>query len=337
MVTNNLDTTTICAEPLRVRSNHLGQVRASDLPIAPADSASLSKVSVPGRARHVWYPVSPVASQWALGSALQNAKTLLIWASSARRCRWRYRVRPIGPEMPKRRLLRPAKPVMCSDQYSLFGNASYEVLAEGFKADLGLRWFHSYRIGSADHRPAVLSPGQPTGAEPFQAFGQDVLFKSFELSYALGGDALTYVQGGTRLPLGADRTDPVRTQRSPRRRIRPILFGTTRSVPSWGFRQSAATGIRRFLTSNGSNLQVLLPMPLFSYISNDELCPVGWTLRASSMRSSRVTFQPRRLDSTYTNARLVGEQPFRAFQPRSCVPAISWRGSQNGPVPRTCL
>jgi iron complex outermembrane receptor protein len=78
------------------------------------------------------------------------------------------------------------------NQYSVFGNASYEIV-HGLTGSAGLRWFHSYR---SDQQVILQQffPNSPTGAEPFQSFSQGSLFKSFDLSYKISPAALVYAQ-----------------------------------------------------------------------------------------------------------------------------------------------
>ena len=278
--------------------------------IVPTDSASFESVSAwSGEVRLLSNRPGPF--QWTLGAALQNAKTYRNGQVAPVNADGYVEYDPSTGDAQQRLFARQNHDVF--DQYSIFGNASYEVF-EGFKADAGLRWFHSYRT---DQQIIVhqFFPGQPTGPEPFQAFGQDVLFKSFEVSYALGRDALTYVQaaqgfraGGPNYPGGFTLTAP-----------------PYRADSVWDYEIGAKLGFlgnrlhwnSAVFDIEWSNLQVLLPTALFSYISN-----------AGSARSNGFESElDAQLSSdfeliagiTYNDARLVGAQPL------SSVPALQLR------------
>jgi iron complex outermembrane receptor protein len=278
--------------------------------IVPADSASVESVSAwSGEARLV--SNRPGRFQWTLGSALQNAGTYRYGQVASVNADGNIEYDPSTGDAQERLFARQTRDVF--DQYSFFGNASYEVL-EGFKADAGLRWFHSYRT---DQQIIVQQffPGQPTGPEPFQAFGQHVLFKSFELSYALGGDALSYVQaaqgfraGGPNYPGGFTLT------------ARPYKADSV-----WDYEIGTKLGLfgnrlhwnSAVFDIEWSNLQVLQPTALFSYISN-----AGFA-RSDGFESELDAQLSRHFNLTagltYTDARLVGAQPL------SSVPASQLR------------
>ena len=270
-------------------------------PIVPADSASLESVSAwSGEARLV--SNKPGRLQWTLGSALQNAKTYRYGQVARVNADGYIEYDPSTGDAQERLFARQNHDVF--DQYSFFGNASYEVL-EGFKADAGLRWFHSYRT---DQQTIVQQffPGQPSGAEPFQAFGQHDLFKSFELSYALGGDALTYVQaaqgfraGGPNYPGGFTLTAPPYKADS----VWDYEFGTKLSF--FGNRLHWNSAV---FDIEWSHLQVLLPTALFSYISNaGSARSDGFESELDAQLSRNFTLTA---GLTYNDARLIGTQPF---------------------------
>jgi iron complex outermembrane recepter protein len=279
-------------------------------PIVPADSASRESVSAwSGEGRLV--SNRPGRFQWTLGSALQNAKTYRYGQVASVNADGNIEYDPSTGDAQERLFARQNRDVF--DQYSFFGNASYEVL-EGFKADAGLRWFHSYRT---DQQIIVQQffPNQPTGPEPFQAFGQHVLFKSFELSYALGGDALTYVQaaqgfraGGPNYPGGFTLTAPPYKADS----VWDYEIGT-----KLGFFGNRLHWNSAVFDIEWSNLQVLLPTALFSYISN------AGSARSDGFESELDAQLSRHFNLTagltYTDARLVGSQPL------SSVPASQLR------------
>jgi outer membrane receptor protein involved in Fe transport len=288
-------------------------------PIVPADSASLESVSAwSGEARLV--SNRPGRFQWTLGFALQNAKTYRYGQVASVNVDGNIEYDPSTGDAQERLFARQNRDVF--DQYSFFGNASYEVL-EGLKADAGLRWFHSYRT---DQQIIVQQffPRQPTGPEPFQEFGQRVLFKSFELSYALGGDVLTYVQaaqgfraGGPNYPGGFTLTAPPYKADS----VWDYEIGT-----KLGFFGNRLHWNSAVFDIEWSNLQVLLPTALFSYISN------AGSARSDGFESELDAQLSRHFNLaaglTYTDARLVGAQPL------SSVPASQLRaGDQLAGVP----
>jgi iron complex outermembrane recepter protein len=287
--------------------------------IAPADSASFESVSAwSGEARLV--SNGPGRLQWTLGSALQNAKTYRYGQVAPVNADGVIQYDPSTGDAQERLFARQNYDVF--DQYSFFGDASYELL-EGLKADAGLRWFHSYRT---DQQIIVQQffPGQPTGPEPFQAFGMGVLFKSFELSYALGREALTYVQaaqgfrtGGPNYPGGFSLTAPPYRADS----VWDYEIGT--KLGFFGNRLHWNTAV---FDIEWSNLQVLLPTALFSYISN------AGSARSDGFESELDAELSRNFDLiaglTYNDARLVG------IQPLSSVPASQLRtGDKLAAVP----
>ena len=157
------------------------------------------------------------------------------------------------------------------DKLAVFEDSSYE-LTHGLEAIVGLRWFHSYR---SDEQVIVQQffPGQPTGAEPFQRFSQNSLFKKFELSYKVSADALLYVQaaqgfrsGGPNYPGGFTTTAP-----------------PYRGDSLWDYELGwkAAFADRRVIWTgtlfriNWSHLQQLVPTSVFSYIVNAGSAPFG--------------------------------------------------------------
>jgi len=268
-------------------------------PILPAASAALESVSAwSGETRLI--SRIPGRFQWTLGSALQNAKTSRYGQVASVDPEGDIQYQPTG-DAQNRLFARQNQDGF--DQYSFFGNASYDIL-DSLKADVGLRWFHSDRT---DQQVIVQQffPGAPTGPEPFQEFKQGVLYKSFELSYQVSPDALIYVEatqgfraGGPNYPGGFTLTAPPYQADS----VWNYELGSKLSFLGNRLHWNSA-----LFDIEWSNLQVLLPTALFSYITN-----------AGSARSDGFETQ---LDArvtphvdvfaglTYNDARLVGPQP----------------------------
>jgi iron complex outermembrane receptor protein len=192
------------------------------------------------------------------------------------------------------------------NQYSVFGNASYEIVHD-LTGSVGLRWFHSYR---SDQQVIVQQffPNSPTGSEPFQEFSQSKLFKSFNLSYKISPTALAYVQasqgfraGGPNYPGGFTATAP-----------------PYRSDSVWdyeaGLKATLADGRIKWNSAvfwiDWSDLQVILPQANFSYISN------SGSARSQGFESELIGEIVRNLIATvgvsFNNAQLVGPQPLNS-------------------------
>ena len=189
------------------------------------------------------------------------------------------------------------------DKLAVFEDSSYQ-LTRGLDAIVGLRGFHSYR---SDEQVIVQQffPGQPTGAEPFQRFSQNSLFKKFELSYKVSADALLYVQaaqgfrsGGPNYPGGFATTAP-----------------PYRGDSLWDYEigWKAALADRR-LTWTGalfridwSHLQQLVPTSVFSYIVN------AGSARSDGFETQlQATVYPGlelEAGASLANAHLIGPQP----------------------------
>jgi len=272
-------------------------------PIVPAASAAFERVSAwSGETRLL--SKAPGRFQWTLGAALQNAKTLRYGQVATVDAEGYIEYDPATGDALNRLFARQNHDTF--DQYSFFANASY-VVTTALKVDVGLRWFHSDRT---DQQVVVQQffPGQPTGPEPFQQFQQGVLYKSFELSYKLMPDALTYIQatqgfraGGPNYPGGFTLTAPPYGADS----VWNYEFGS-----KLGFFGNRIHWNSAIFDIEWSNLQVLQPQALFAYISN-----------AGSARSDGFETE---LDAqvfrnfevitglTYNYARLVGLQPISA-------------------------
>lgn len=189
------------------------------------------------------------------------------------------------------------------NQYSIFGNVGYEIVHD-LTGSVGLRWFHSYR---SDQQIILQQffPNSPTGAEPFQAFSQGALFKSFDLSYKVSPQALVYVQasqgfraGGPNYPGGFTETAP-----------------PYRSDSVWdyeaGLKATLADGRIKWNSAvfwiDWKDLQVILPQATFSYISN------SGAARSQGFESEFAAEIVRDLTAnvgvSFNNAQLVGPQP----------------------------
>jgi len=188
-------------------------------------------------------------------------------------------------------------------QYSVFGNAGYEILA-GLTGSVGLRWYHSYR---SDQQTILQQffPGAPTGPYPFQSFSQAALFKSFNVSYEMSPLALAYVQasqgfraGGPNYPGGFTATAPP--------------YGAD-SVWDYEGGLKVSSADRRIIWNSAifwidwKNLQVILPQANFSYISNSGSArSQGFETELSAEVTGNVSFIA---SASYNNAQLVGPQP----------------------------
>jgi outer membrane receptor protein involved in Fe transport len=189
------------------------------------------------------------------------------------------------------------------DQDAIFGEATYD-LYRGLKFDVGLRWFHSYRTDQQIIDQQFF-PGQPTGTEPFQTFGESALFKKFQLSYEFNPRALVYIEaaqgfraGGPNYPGGFTETAP-----------------PYRSDSVWDYEIGWKTSFadERVFWSGAlfhidwSDLQQLVPTQLFSYIVN------AGSARSDGFETEFDTHLIRHLDLSagvsYSDARLIGPQP----------------------------
>jgi iron complex outermembrane receptor protein len=189
------------------------------------------------------------------------------------------------------------------DQYAVFGEAAY-ALAPGLTATLGGRWFHSDR---SDQQVILQQffPGAPTGAQPYQSFGQGRLFKKIELSYQSRDSGLVFVQaaqgfraGGPNYPGGFALSAP------------PYSADSV-----WDYEvgwKGHLADQRVFVTAAAfdiewKDLQRLLPQALFSYIVNGGRArSQGAELEARVAASRTLNLT---VGATYNHARLVGNQP----------------------------
>jgi iron complex outermembrane receptor protein len=269
-------------------------------PIVPADSAQFERVSAwSAEARLV--SKTPGPFQWTVGSTFQDAKTFRYGQVAKVDASGYIQYDPSTGKAMNRFFARQNDDVF--NQYSFFANGSYHITPT-LRADVGLRWFHSDR---SDQQVILQQffPGQPTGSEPFQEFKEGVLFKSFELSYAITPHASTYFEatqgfraGGPNYPGGFTLSAP-----------------PYRADSVWDYEIGAKVGFFdnrvRWNTAlfdiEWSNLQVLVPTSLFSYITN------AGSARSNGFETELDAQVMRHWDLvaglTYNNARLVGSQP----------------------------
>jgi iron complex outermembrane recepter protein len=269
-------------------------------PIVPADSAQFERVSAwSGEARLV--SKTPGSFQWTVGSAFQDAKTFRYGQVAKVDASGYIQYDPSTGNALNRFFARQNDDVF--DQYSFFANGSYQIIP-ALTADVGLRWFHSDR---SDQQVILQQffPGQPTGSEPFQEFKEGVLFKSFELSHAVAPQGLTYVEatqgfraGGPNYPGGFTLSAPPYRADS----VWDYEVGT-----KVGFFDNRVRWNTALFDIEWSNLQVLVPTSLFSYITN------AGSARSNGFETELDAQVMQRLDViaglTYNNARLVGSQP----------------------------
>jgi outer membrane receptor protein involved in Fe transport len=269
-------------------------------PIVPADSAQFERVSAwSGEARLV--SKTPGPFQWAVGSAFQDAKTFRYGQVAKVNASGYIQYDALTGNVLDRFFARQNDDVF--DQYSFFANGSYQITPT-MRTDVGLRWFHSDR---SDQQVILQQffPGQPKGSEPFQEFKEGVLFKSFELSYAIAPHALTYVEASQGFRAGGPNYPGGFTLSAPPYRADSV----------WDYEIGAKVGFFdkrvRWNTAlfdiEWSNLQVLVPTSLFSYITN------AGSARSNGFETELDAQVMRHLDViaglTYNNARLVGSQP----------------------------
>jgi iron complex outermembrane recepter protein len=189
------------------------------------------------------------------------------------------------------------------NQYSVFGNVSYEILHD-LTGTVGLRWFHSYR---SDEQVILQQffPNSPTGAEPFQAFSEGALFKSFALSYKISPATLVYVQasqgfraGGPNYPGGFTATAPPYRSDS----VWDYEAGLKATFKDGRIKWNSAV-----FWINWSDLQVILPQANFSYISNSGSArSQGFETEFTDEILHDLTAA---LSLSFNNAQLVGPQP----------------------------
>jgi iron complex outermembrane receptor protein len=269
-------------------------------PIVPADSAEFERVSAwSGEARLV--SKTPGPFQWTVGSDFQDAKTFRYGQVAKVNGSGYIQYDPSTGNALNRIFARQNDDVF--DQYSFFANGSYRI-TPALTADVGLRWFHSDR---SDQQVILQQffPGQPTGSEPFQEFKQGVLFKSFELSYAIAPHALTYVEASQGFRAGGPNYPGGFTLSAPPYRADSVWdyeVGT-----KVGFFDNRLRWNTALFDIEWSNLQVLVPTSLFSYITN------AGSARSNGFETELDAQVMRHLDViaglTYNNARLVGSQP----------------------------
>lgn len=269
--------------------------------ILPAASYAREKVSAwSGEARLVSSNNGPF--QWTAGGALQNASDYRDGQVATTDSAGYVQFDSIGNAL-NRLFARDNSDEF--NQYSAFGNVSY--IVHNLAATIGLRWFHSYR---SDQQVILQQffPNSPTGPEPFQAFAQGALFKSFDLSYKLAPASLVYLQasqgfraGGPNYPGGFAATAP------------PYHSDSVWDYEA-GLKLTLADGRIKWNSAifwiDWSDLQVILPQATFSYISN------SGSARSQGFETEFVGEVLRDLTATvgvsFNNAKLVGTQPYNS-------------------------
>jgi iron complex outermembrane recepter protein len=209
------------------------------------------------------------------------------------------------------------------NQYAFFGESTYKVFA-ALEATVGLRWFHSTRT---DQQVIVhqFRPTAPVGAEPYQEFGEDALFKKFELAYSFNPNALLYIEaaqgfraGGPNYPGGFAATAPPYRADS----IWDYELGWKLSFDD---RRIAWTGA--LFRVNWTDLQQLVPTTLFSYITNaGKARSDGFETELQAKVGSGFNFVA---GATFNNAHLIGAQPLS-----SNPSAQLYAGQRLGGVPQ---
>jgi outer membrane receptor protein involved in Fe transport len=241
------------------------------------------------------------ALQWTVGGFLQDSKTFRRGQLAMTDANGYIIYDPVTGDAEKRLFARTNHDVF--DQRAMFGEADYR-FAAGWKATVGLRWFHSYR---SDEQIVVQQffPGSPVGPQPFQDFRESHLFKKFQLTRELSRDALVYVEaaqgfraGGPNYPGGFALTAPPYEADS----IWNYELGWKLALAD---RRIEWTGA--LFRINWSNVQQLLPVQIFSSIVN------GGAARSDGFESELSARVTRTLTLTagvsFANAHLIGPQP----------------------------
>jgi iron complex outermembrane receptor protein len=259
--------------------------------------------------------------QWTLGGFLQDSKTFRRGQLAMTNAAGYIEFDPVTGDAKNRLFARTNHDVF--EQQALFGEADYR-FASGWKATVGLRWFHSYR---SDQQIIVQQffPGSPTGRQPFQDFRESHTFKKFQLTRELAQDRLIYVEaaqgfraGGPNYPGGFALTAPPYEADS----IWNYELGWKTALMD---RRVEWTGA--LFRINWSNVQQLLPVQIFSSIVN------GGAARSDGFETeltARIT-RAFTLNAgvSFSNAHLVGTQPVVAN------PASQLRsGDRLGGVPK---
>ena len=269
-------------------------------PIVPADSLGHESVDASsGEVRLVSKSTGALA--WTIGSFIQNATTTRegVVATTNSQGYIAYDPNTGAPE----ELIFARNNEDAFNQHAFFGEGSYEIV-HGLKATVGLRWFDSYR---SDQQTIVhqFSPSQPTGAEPFQQFSENALYKKFEVSYTLSSDLFLYADasqgfrsGGPNYPGGFTTTAPPYGPDS----IWDYELGWKASLFD---RRVAWTGA--LFRINWSDIQQLVPQTLFSYIINaGSARSDGFENEVEISVLRELTFG---LGASFNNAHLIGPQP----------------------------
>jgi outer membrane receptor protein involved in Fe transport len=261
------------------------------------------------------------ALEWTLGGFLQDSKTFRRGQLAMTDAAGYIVFDPLTGDAENRLFARTNHDVF--DQRALFGEADYR-FAAGWKATVGLRWFHSYR---SDQQIVVQQffPGSPTGPQPFQDFRESHTFKKFQLTRELAPDRLLYVEaaqgfraGGPNYPGGFAHTAPPYEADS----IWNNELGWKLALAEHRIEWTGA-----LFRIDWSNVQQLLPVQIFSSIVN------GGAARSDGFETELTARVTRAFTVnagvSFSNAHLVGPQPIVAN------PASQLRdGDRLGGVPR---
>jgi iron complex outermembrane receptor protein len=269
-------------------------------PVIPA--ASFEHETVSSTSAEVRW-VSRLASpfQWTVGAFLQSATTFRRGQIAQTDSAGLVQFNAATGDAENRLFARNNRDAF--DKLAVFEESSYE-LARGLDAIVGLRWFHSYR---SDEQVIVQQffPGAPTGAEPFQKFSQDELFKKFELSYKVTADALLYAEAAQGFRSGGPNYPGGFTTTAPPYRGDSLWDYEVGWKLAFADRQVTWTGA--LFRINWSHLQQLVPTSVFSYIVN------AGSARSDGFETELETplYKNLRLEAgaSLANAHLVGPQP----------------------------
>ncbi len=269
-------------------------------PIVPADSLGHESVSAAsGEARLVSKGADPL--EWTLGSFIQNATTRRegVVATTNADGYIAYDPATGAPD----ELIFARNNEDAFNQYAFFGEGTYEIL-KGLKATVGLRWFHSYR---SDQQIIVhqFRPGQPVGPEPFQEFRENALYKKFELSYAVGADALLFLDASQGFRSGGPNYPGGFTAIAPPYGPDSVWDYELGWKVDFAGRHVIWTGAVFHIV--WSDVQQLVPQTLFSYIVNaGNARSDGFETEIEAKIGRQFTLSA---GATFNDARLTGPQP----------------------------
>ena len=266
----------------------------------PADSSAHQGVSASSAELRL-VSTTDGALEWTLGAFAQDADTFRRGQLAMTNAAGYIDYDPVTGDAVNRLFARTNHDAF--DQRALFGEATYE-MSPHWKATLGLRWFHSYR---SDQQVLVQQffPGSPVGAQPFQDFREDALFKKFQLTYQVSEGRLFYVQaaqgfraGGPNYPGGFALTAPPYEADS----IWNYEIGWKLALAD---RRVEWTGA--LFRIDWSDVQQLLPVQIFSSIVNGGAARSdGFETELSAVIADGFSFN---MGASFSNAHLVGSQP----------------------------